>query len=135
MVRMITAAKEALARGQQNPASITFWTRHIPPGVNNLYANVAGRGRVRSERYREWAVAAGWDANGLGHISGPFTVSIVLCESVRRKNVDLDGKAKATLDLLVTHHIVDDDSLCQELHMAWSEAAGGMRVTIKPVMT
>ncbi len=26
-----------------------------PPVLNNLYANVPGKGRVKSERYRAWA--------------------------------------------------------------------------------
>ena len=31
-----------------------------PPSVNALFANVAGEGRVRSARYKQWATAAGW---------------------------------------------------------------------------
>jgi hypothetical protein len=41
---------------------VTFRLQHIPPSTNNLYANVAGRGRVKSSDYRIWAenVAGAW---------------------------------------------------------------------------
>lgn len=111
---------------------ITLWTQHIAPGVNNLYANIPGKGRVKSKRYREWERAAGWDMNGKGHISGPFTLDLTVCESKRRKGTDLDGKIKATLDLIVKHGIVDDDSLVQAMTVRWGEALGGMRIMLEP---
>lgn len=110
---------------------LAYWTELLPPSTNQLYANVAGKGRVKSERYIQWQNAAGWDFQR-GHISGPFTAEIIICSSRRNKRRDLDNFAKPILDLLVKHGVVDDDSLCQELHMAWGEAASGMRVTVKP---
>jgi crossover junction endodeoxyribonuclease RusA len=111
--------------------SITFWTEHLPPSTNALFANVAGKGRIRSERYREWQNAAGWDFNGKGSIAGPFKATITVCASKRRKGRDIDNFAKPTLDLLVKHGVVEDDSLCEEVTLRWGDAAGGMRVEVR----
>jgi Holliday junction resolvase RusA-like endonuclease len=41
---------------------------------------------------------------------------------------------KAAEDLLVTHDVIEDDSLCQEIHMAWSRSVTGCRVEITPII-
>ena len=105
----------------------------FPPGVNNLYANVPGRGRVKSKRYREWSNAAGWQLKGqkLGKIKGPIVVFIRFERKDNRRR-DIDGLAKAALDLCVTHKIIEDDSLVQELNLKWSDDTRGCRLSIWP---
>lgn len=103
---------------------ITIQSEYFPPSVNSLFANVAGRGRVRTKRYREWAAASGWDCAGKGSITGPFTISIILSRYKRRKNADLDNLAKAILDLIVEHKIVEDDRLLEKLSLEWGECQG-----------
>lgn len=113
---------------------IVIWTEHLPPSANALFANVPGRGRVKSDRYREWQNAAGYDYNkaGASHISGPFKATITVCESKRRKGRDLDNFCKSVLDLAVKHRLVDDDSLAQEIVLRWGEAVGGLRLELEP---
>jgi len=89
--------------GEMN--SVTF-TVATPPSVNSLYRNVAGRGRVRTQRYIGWLNAVGWDMEKLGRIEGPYEVEIRCAHDGRR---DLDGYPKALLDALVKHNVTCDD--------------------------
>lgn len=93
----------------------------FPPGVNNLYAN-AGRRRVISRPYEVWRRAAGFEliAQRPDKLTGPFCVTLRFDRPDKRRR-DLDGLAKAVLDLLVTHQIVGDDSQAESLCMLWSE--------------
>lgn len=93
--------------------------------MNTLFANVAGRGRVRTKRYKEWAAASGWDCLRKGSITGPFTIAIILSRKKRRKNADLDNHGtKAILDLLVSHRIIEDDSLAERISIEWGDCTG-----------
>lgn len=82
-----------------------------PPSTNALWANKTfGKGRLRSESYKMWIKEAGYQMNmqGLKHLY-PCSVALELYPS-RRAVRDLDGYIKAVIDLLVTHHIIIDDS-------------------------
>lgn len=103
---------------------ICIETKHIPPSVNAMFTNIPGRGRIKTARYREWASAAGWDFNGKGRISGPFIFRMVLSRENTRKGSDLDNRVKAPMDLLKTHGIIEDDSLCQSLTVSWGDCEG-----------
>ena len=89
-----------------------------PPSVNNLFANVAGRGRVRSARYGAWSNAAAWAMKTEGGrartwalIETPVEVEIGL-GAIRG---DIDNRAKGCLDLLVKMAVIKDDSLVHKL--------------------
>jgi Holliday junction resolvase RusA-like endonuclease len=104
---------------------IKIESTYFPPSTNSLFANVAGRGRVRTKRYREWAAAAGWDLQGKGSIPGPFVIDIILSRKKRRSNADLDNHGtKAILDLLVSHKIIEDDSLAEKISIEWGDCEG-----------
>lgn len=103
----------------------------FPPPLNNLFANKRGGGRTKSDRYRQWAVAAGWtiQAERPKAIPGPINLTILLGKPDRRKR-DLDGMAKALIDLLVSHSVIEDDSLVQKLTLAWAPV-NGAHVTVE----
>jgi len=85
--------------------------QHIPPSTNGLFANVPGKGRVRSERYRSWSNAAGWD---LKRYKGPrFTGPVFLTITIGRLplNADVSNRTKAIEDLLVEHGIIAGDTI------------------------
>lgn len=103
---------------------IVVQSDHFPISTNALFANVAGRGRVRTKRYKDWAAAAGWDCNGKGSISGPFELRLVLSRRKRRKGQDLSNLVKCVEDLLVAHGIVEDDSLNEKITLAWGDCTG-----------
>lgn len=99
----------------------------MPPSVNNLYATVA-HGRIPTERYKQWRAAAG---NAVvqahyPHISGPVEISITFEEPARLS--DIDNRAKATLDLLVSMRVIDgDDSrILRKLTLAWGTEKGAL---------
>jgi Holliday junction resolvase RusA-like endonuclease len=84
----------------------------LPPSVNGLFVNVRGRGRVRSEGYRKWALEAGWmlKAQRPGKFLVPVNISIEI-NPPNGRAFDLDNRNKALLDLLVEHQIIPDDSI------------------------
>ena len=104
--------------------TITIQSEHFPPSVNSLFANVSGRGRVRTKRYREWAAASGWDCQGKGSITGPFTAAIILSRKHRRSNADLDNRVKPLLDLLQAHKVIEDDKYLEKLTVEWGDCKG-----------
>ena len=89
---------------------------HLPlaPSTNNLFINVPRRGRVPSTRYKTWRQAAGWDLESQQPhaIAGPVDVEIALPIKMQG---DIDNRAKAPLDLLVTHKLIDDDARVMRL--------------------
>jgi Holliday junction resolvase RusA-like endonuclease len=94
-----------------------------PPSVNGLYRNVAGRGRVKTLRYRTWIRAAGNEINAqrpLEPISGPYVAEI----TVDKGRADLDGLAKGPLDLLVALGLTPDDKHLQRLTMIHQAGSG-----------
>lgn len=84
----------------------------LPPSVNAMYANVAGRGRVKSERYRIWLNAEGWNLktqhNRIHRFTVPVYVTIAIAEPKRR--FDIDNRIKGILDLAVTYGVIPDDN-------------------------
>ncbi len=98
---------------------LTF-TIPSPPSVNGLYANVPGKGRVRSERYRIWANAAGWAmragegrARSWDTIKGPIAIEIINGNCRQ----DLDNSIKAPLDLLTDMAVIVDDDQVVDLRI------------------
>jgi Holliday junction resolvase RusA-like endonuclease len=108
-----------------------------PPGVNNLFAN-GSRGRYRTPRYEAWIAeaSAALRRQRPEPIVGHFKADLVFDRPDARRR-DLDGLAKATLDLLVKHQVVLDDSLAAELRLRWSgmpaRKPGGVLVLLEPV--
>ena len=97
-----------------------------PPSANGLFANVPGRGRVKSEKYRGWLNAVGWDLKLAKpeRVAGPVNVTLLFERPKGRRRADLDNRAKAALDLLVTHGVIEDDHLVQRLTLAWAPISG-----------
>lgn len=109
----------------------TTITLPFPPPLNNLFANVPKKGRVRSDRYRQWANAAGWAIKEAKPqpILGKVNLTILLGKPDNRKR-DLDGLSKAPIDLLVDHQVISDDSLVQRITLAWAPVVG-CQVTVE----
>lgn len=104
----------------------------LPPSLNNMFVNVRGRGRIKSDRYRTWINAAGWDVKiaKAKPMHGPVRVSILLNRPSKRS--DLDNLTKPILDLLVTHGVLLDDSQVMALSTEWSDAVEGVRIFLEP---
>lgn len=96
-------------------------TLPLPPSVNALYANVRGRGRIKSAAYKKWQLGTGLllvvQSRGQDDISGPYSVAIKLPAKMRG---DIDNRCKALLDLLTVTGITEDDRRCQKVEIARS---------------
>lgn len=103
-----------------------------PPPLNNLFFNVAGKGRVKSTRYRDWERVAGAQiaTQGRSCILGRFGLSLTIRRPQRR--CDLDGRIKALLDLLVALGVVEDDSFAEAIDLSWTDdvAVEGARIVL-----
>lgn len=90
-----------------------------PPATNNLFATFGNR-RIRSAKYEAWIAESLWSIaqQKPGRVEGHFKITMTVQRPDKRKR-DLDGLAKAPLDLLVKAGVTDDDSLCQEILIRW----------------
>lgn len=105
---------------------ITINLSDLPPSTNGLFANLPGKGRVKTERYRTWLNAAGWQikAQRPGRIAGEVSLAIAMKRP--RANADLSNRIKALEDLLVEHQVIDDDQHVVSLTVRWREEPGCM---------
>lgn len=98
----------------------------LPPSVNALFANVRGKGRVRTTAYLRWAndaKASLWmqkPDGGFPFFDEPFDVQITVPLKMRG---DVDGRIKAIPDFLKKPGgIVSDDKIMRGVSCARSEA-------------
>lgn len=114
---------------------ITF-TVPTPPSVNNLFVNVPGKGRVRSQRYQAWAHAAGW-AMRIAGWNPPLTlgfrgpVSVTILNGNARQ--DIDNCAKGILDLLTEMQVIEDDKQVVGLHITRGGKPKEAIVTVREI--
>ena len=110
---------------------ITTYPLPRPISLNNIYANAAGRGRVKSSRYATWINAAGWELKSRGPIrkvSGPVALDFQI--SRPRKTMDMDNCFKAYIDLLVSLGAIDDDRNVVGISAVWADSG---LVTIRAI--
>jgi len=108
----------------------TVITIPIPPSVNSIYVNVPKRGRVKSGAYVRWIKTAGWELQCQPHPRVPGRVNVLI--EIRRPsaNSDVDNRIKATLDLLVSHGVIDDDRNVASVRAVWADI-DSCRVTVE----
>lgn len=110
---------------------------YMPPTTNNLFAGT-GKNRVKTQKYRSWENAAGWELlrQHAPRIKGPVAVTIEVSEADSSDTWDLCNREKATMDLLVTHGVIQGDNrpIVREFRMRWNPDISGVRVTIKPLL-
>lgn len=99
----------------------------LPPSVNKMYGNNkhgSGRGRYKTPFYKAWIEASGWEIRDQKppRVEGPYVMTM----RAGRKNgrADISNIVKAAEDLLVAHHIVDDDSFCKKITAEWVSDPG-----------
>jgi len=89
-------------------------TLPLPPTANNGYIQIPGRGRVASQRLRQWKKDAGWTLQSQPRKTfvGPFRIAIYIPEKARG---DVDGYTKFCVDLIVAHKITPDDRFAKSV--------------------
>jgi Holliday junction resolvase RusA-like endonuclease len=129
------AFKRAMA--QTVPQTFTLpW----PISVNDMYRSISRGGKatcsILSKRARLWYEAAGAELNIQKPIpvKGPVRLSLVFGPPTKRL-FDLDGKLKATFDLLVRHKVIQDDNWMYvpqfDVGIDWNFV--GVRITVTPI--
>ena len=108
------------------------YTIDVPPSTNNLFRNVPGRGRVKTDRYKKWSLSAAWQVK-LQHkgapLEGPTAISITLKRP--NKNSDLDNRSKGPIDALQAGGAIANDKQVSCITMAWANHEG-CQVTVSP---
>lgn len=139
--RLIASVEEALTYithgDDPTPRQITILSEHMPPSTNGLYANVAGRGRVKSESYKAFRQAFMWDVKRQHppSIRGHYRMSVEFSWLKRRSNSDLSNRLKGLEDALVEMRVIEDDSLADAISLSWAELPAGIaiRVVVEPI--
>lgn len=128
------------AKVQSEAPAIIYDVQEIylpfPPSVNEMYANVVGKGRVKAKRYRAWEKEAGYDLNrqSIKRHSGRVELEIYLQEPDTLRKKDCSNFAKAVEDFLVTNRLIegDDHTVVRSCKQIWSAETRGCRVSIRP---
>lgn len=98
-------------------------TLSMPPSTNTAYRNVPRVGRVKTDRALEWHKLSsgsllqqrlGWGP--LYTYPPPYKVILELYFADRRR-CDIANREKLAMDLLVDCHLIENDSLIDELIM------------------
>lgn len=105
----------------------------LPPSVNGAFKNVRGRGRVKTDIYKNWLTGAGWQvvSQRLPQWRGPvapWQASLTVSE---RMLGDIDNRVKAVIDLLVKQRLVPDDAHLYRLIIERSPAIPGGRMRVQ----
>lgn len=100
-----------------------FTLSAVPPGVNSMYYNAPGRGRVRTKEYAAWSENARWEiqAQRPKKIDGPVVVEVEVYRT--RANRDVDGPLKPLLDAM-TGLVYADDKQVAEVTIRWADVEG-----------
>jgi crossover junction endodeoxyribonuclease RusA len=108
------------------------FTLPFPPSVNGLFSGKARR--YASTAYKAWKAEARPHVPG-AHVAGPYSLELIFDRPDRRAR-DLGNLEKAVSDLIVERGLVIDDSCCQRIVLAWSDAPpqrdAVVRVTVRP---
>lgn len=105
---MTAASSLRIAEARSPEARIVL---SMPPSTNNMFVNVAGKGRVKSKEYVSWSRTAAMVimAQRVRKFTVPVRIKIEV-NNPRGLGFDLDNRIKAIQDALVTSGILIDDS-------------------------
>jgi len=79
----------------------------FPPSLNAAYSNVAGKGRVKTKRYKEWLNKC---PEIFDKVSGQVTISYEIYQPDKRSR-DGNNLLKVVLDYLVSQKVIEDDNM------------------------
>ena len=116
-----------------SPASPVILTLPVPPSVNEMFSNKAGRGRIKTRAYLDWRGHAAWRIREQRppRIDGHVVISLAV-ERVSLQ-ADIDNRVKAIFDALVAAEVIEDDRFVVGFCIAWSPPASRLaRVMILP---
>lgn len=99
---------------------------NLPPSTNNLYWNVAGKGRVKTRQYNDWIYQCGLLLKNqiTGRLTGRADIKIRVEDKHPRR--DVDNLGKPLLDLLVKMGALQDDNAkwVRSVKIEWAPVDG-----------
>jgi Holliday junction resolvase RusA-like endonuclease len=106
---------------------------NLPPSTNNLFANIPGKGRVRSAEYNRWLNQSGLLVRSQCKTRMGERADITLVLEDRHPSADASNYIKPVEDLLVKVGILADDNAkhVRSVLAAWSDIQG-LRIEIWP---
>lgn len=105
----------------------------LPPPLSACYRNVAGKGRVKTQRYKAWAnrqLMINPQLRGTVKFTAKVGVHIGVIRLDKRKR-DLDNLLKPLCDLLVAGSVLADDSQIKCLSIMWHDRCDNDRPEIE----
>jgi crossover junction endodeoxyribonuclease RusA len=107
----------------------------LPPSGNNLFKNIPGKGRVKTDAYRAWRKEAALIVMASRErVVGPYEMEMVVGRPDKRRR-DLSNTIKAAEDALKEGGAIVDDSLCERLEITWEPEivpGGSLNITVRP---
>jgi crossover junction endodeoxyribonuclease RusA len=103
----------------------------MPPSANNLWANVPGKGRVRTKQYRRWREDAGWSIRAARVPKVAGRVAIRIHAGLPGRKRDLDNLVKPILDALTSFGVIEDDCLANRIAVEWSAGVASGHVNVE----
>lgn len=108
----------------------------FPVSVNAMFADGSSR-RIKSQRYCDWILEAGYALNRQHppQIFGQVELKYEVEEKPDKIRRDVENYAKGVSDLLVKHKVIlaDDNTVVRRVTMEWAPEVKGVRITISPV--
>lgn len=99
-------------------------TLPFPPSVNRLWKTKKTGGMYRSKEYVAWRQHALWAIQSRckgEYIKGHYELQISAVRPDKRRR-DIGNLEKAVSDILQEAGIIEDDCLCDDLHLYWAES-------------
>lgn len=107
----------------------------FPISVNAMFSDGKTQ-RIKSQRYADWIVEAGWELKRQrpAPVKGRVSIHYEFQDGIDGRKRDAFNFEKGVTDLLVTHGIIeaDDNTILRKGSVEWSNEVKGVRVTIKP---
>ncbi len=98
----------------------TVLTLPYPPTANNLFPTGKGGKRFISPEYKVWKQAAGLMLNAQRPRPIPGAISALYeFRKPDNRRRDVTNCEKAVSDLLVTHGVIEDDCLIEDITLRW----------------
>jgi len=112
--------------------AMTLEIPRLPPSTNNLYWNVAGKGRVKTRQYTDWITECGLllKQQVTGRLTG--RVDIRIRAEDKHPLRDCDNLCKPICDLLVKMGAIQDDrsKFVRSVKAEWAPIKG-VRIEIE----